>query len=356
MTDLVYLAAEDLPEDSRFFQVARDVYRDDPGWAPDSEQLIATRCAEAARGLTSLDAVVAVRGTRPVARAAAIIEPAATDPSGRPEGWVGLVECLPDSIDAGVAVLRDRCAWLQGRGLPSIAAPRTDPLYGGVVVAGFDEPQIVLTPHNPPHYPTLLSKAGFMPETRLVSYRFDRARTPSIHVPRGVGVTVRPIDAHDWPREMSRLHAFQEAVFAGRRSRVPRRPSQTTALVERLRPMIDPDLVLIAEDPAGDTVGVLVCLPDAWQRGGDHRSPTRARLLSIGVHRGWRGRGAAVAMAAELKTRLLDRGYASLEASWIQQDNTAPQRLAEAMRGARSRRVAIYRLTHPGESETSDVE
>lgn len=347
MSDLVHLSAEALADDERFGQVARDVYRDDPGWAPDSEQLVTTRCEEAARGLISIEAVVAMDGDRPVARAASIVEPAATDPSGRPEGWIGLVECLPDSIDAGVAVLRDRCAWLRSRGLPSIAAPRTDPLYGGLVVDGFDEPQVFLTPHNPPYYPTLLCEAGFTPETHLVSYRFDRAHVPTIRVPRGVGVTVRSIDLDDWDREVSRLHAFQESVFAGRRARVPRHPPQTTALVERLRPIIDPDLVLLADDPEGGTAGVLVCLPDAWQRCDGRARPTRARLLSIGVRPGWRGRGAAVAMAAELTTRLLDDGYASLEASWIQQGNITPQRLARAMRGARSRSVAIYRYRSP---------
>jgi ribosomal protein S18 acetylase RimI-like enzyme len=347
MTELVHLSADSLAGNERFLQVARDVYRDDPAWAPDSEQLITARCEQAARGLICLDAVVAVHRARPVARAAAIIEPAATDPSGQPEGWVGLAECLPDSIDAGVAVLQDRCAWLHRHGLPSIAAPRTDPLHGGLVVDGFDEPQLVLTPHNPPYYPGLLAAAGFAPETHMVSYRFDRAHAPAIRVPPGVGVAVRSVDVNDWEGDAARLHAFQESVFAGRRSRVPRRSSQTTALVERLRPMIDPELVLLAEDPGGDIAGVLVCLPDAWQRCSHHRAPTRARLLSIGVRRGWRGRGAAVAMAAELKTRLLDRGYSSLEASWIQHNNTAPQRLARAMRGTPSRRVATYRLRPP---------
>jgi hypothetical protein len=350
MTDLVHLSADALAEDERFLQVARDVYRDDQGWAPDSEQVITSRCAEAAHGLIRLDAVVAMRGARPVARAAAIVQPAATNPSGQPEGWVGLVECLPDAFDDGVAAVRDRCLRLQERGLPSIAAPRTDPLYGGIVVDGFDQPQTVLTPHNPPYYPALLSAAGFTPDTRLVSYRFDRAHAPSIHVPAGVGVTVRSIDTDDWHLEVGLLHAFQESVFAGRRSRVSRRPSQTAALVERLRPMIDPELVLIAEDPGANIVGVVVCLPDTWQRRPPGSSPTRARLLSIGVRRGWRGRGAAVTMAAELTTRLLDRGYTSLEASWIQQGNTTPQHLARAMRGRPSRRVALYRFRPPDQA------
>jgi len=343
MTHFVHLSHAALATDERFLQVARDVYQDDPGWSPASEQLIAARCEDAAEGHIFLEGTVAIAGGRPVARAAAIVEPAAKDPAGRPEGWVGLVECLPDSIDAGVGVLRDRCAWLERCGLASISAPRTDPLCGGVVIEGFGDPQVVLTPHNPPYYPAMISQAGFVPEMRMVSFRFDRAHAPTIRVPRGVGVAVRSIDADDWDREVARLHALQESVFAGRRSRVPRRAGQTMALVERLRPIIDPDLVLLAEGRAGDTVGALICLPDTWQPRPEGTAPTRARLLSIGVRRGWRGQGAAVAMAAVLQTRLLDRGYDSLEASWIQHGNSAPQRLARAMRGVPSRTTEIYR-------------
>lgn len=343
MTELVSLPAETLATDERFTQIAREVYHDDRNWSPASEQLIAARCQDAAHGHICLEAAIAVTGGRPVARAAAIIEPAAQDPAGHPEGWVGLVECLPDSIDAGVAVLRDRCAWLERRGLTSISAPRTDPLFGGVVTGGSSGPQVVLTPHNPPYYPVMLSKAGFTPDTRMVSFRFDRARAPTIRVPPGAGVAVRSIDTTDWDREVARLHALHERVFAGRPSRVPRQAPQTRALIERLRPMIDPDLVLVAANRAGDTIGMLICLPDTWQRRPAGTPPTRARLISIGILPGWRGRGAAVAMAAQLAKRLLDRNFVTLEASWIQHANTKPQRLARSMGGVPSRNITIYR-------------
>ena len=107
--------------------------------------------------------------------------------------------------------------------------------------------------------------------------------------------------------------------------------------------MIDPDLILVAEDRAGEVVGMLISLPDLWQARPAGARPTRARLLSIAVGRGWRGRGAALAMAAELASRLIDRGYQVLEGSWIRRDNVAPQRLARLVGGVPTRTIAYYR-------------
>ncbi len=334
------LAAEEVATSPEFAQVAREVYRDDPGWAPASEGVVADRARDAAAGRIALRGVVALERGRPVARAVAIVEPRAVGASGAGEGWVGLVECVPGALDAGVAVLGECAGWLREQGL-AVVAPRTDALRAGLVTSGFGEPQMVLTPYNPPWYVRLFAEAGFEPAVRMVGYRFDRARAPRIVVPAGVGVRVRPVDPGNWDGEVARFHAFQEAVFAERPARVPRQAPATALLVGGLREIVDPDLCLVAESSAGRTVGVLVCLPDVWQPRPDGVPPDRARLVSIGLRPGWRGRGAALAMGAALEERLMAKGYRSLEASWVQSGNTAPQRLAQALGAVPSRTSAI---------------
>ncbi|MEJ2579313.1 MAG: GNAT family N-acetyltransferase [Kineosporiaceae bacterium] len=336
------LDAAELASSPQFARVAREVYRDDPHWAAPSEAVIAERARDAVEGRIHLHGVVALAGDRPVARAAAIVEPAAVAPSGARQGWIGLFECREDARQAGVAVLSDRRRWLRDRGLTEISAPRSDALRGGLLTSGFDEPHVVLTPYNPAYYPEVFAAAGFVPSTRMVGYRFSRDRAPRIPVPAGLGLRVRPVDPNDWAGEVARLHAFQETVFANRAARVPRPPDGTGLLADRLRQVIDPDLCLIAEDAKGRTVGVLLCLPDVWQQRPAGASPDRARLLSIGLLPGWRGRGAALAMGAALAEQLLGKGYQSLEASWVRGDNVRPQRLARALGAVPSRGLTIY--------------
>ena len=56
---------------------------------------------------------------------------------------------------------------------------------------------------------------------------------------------------------------------------------------------------------------------------------------------GWRGRHVALAMGRVLAQRLLDRGYRTLEGSWIRHDNLPAQALAHALGARVSRRFAL---------------
>ncbi|MBN2177081.1 MAG: GNAT family N-acetyltransferase [Demequinaceae bacterium] len=327
-----------------FLAVAAAVYRDDAGWAPASEHVIAARAEDAAAGRIQMHGFVASAGGRPVARAAAIIEPDAVTTDGRPEGWIGLFECVRGEDEAGMGVLGACAQWLRERGREAISAPRVDALVSGLVTSGFDESQVVFTPYNPDYYPDIFAAAGFTTTTRMHAYRFDAATAPHIRVPPRLGAGVRGVRLDDWDGELARLHAFQEAAFGGHVARLSRGLGATDLLARRLVPVLDPDLCLIAEDRHGATVGFLLCLPDAWQSRPKGASPRRARLVSIGVAPTWRGKGAALAMGATLEKRLLDKGFESLEASWILSDNERPRTLVRALGGSATRSCAVYEL------------
>jgi ribosomal protein S18 acetylase RimI-like enzyme len=333
----------DAPSAAAFRALPWAVYADDPCWAPASESLVSERFADAAAGRIGLHAVVALVGDLPVARGAAILEPAACDDAGRPQGWIGLVECLPgaDETAAGVAVV-ERCrAWLAGQGAARVVGPRVDGLVAGLLVDGFDQPQVVLTTHNSASAPALWRAAGARTATSMLSYRFSRDRVPRFPRRTAPGVRVRAADPADLAAEVERVHAFQAEVFRGGAGHLPRSAEQTERLAQRLLPLLDPDLVLLAEDRTGEVVGVLVCLPDAWQRRSDGQAPDRARLVSIGVRDGWRRTGVALAMGAALAERLLERGYQHLEGSWVLGANRPPQLVAAALDARASRRFEL---------------
>jgi GNAT superfamily N-acetyltransferase len=327
-----------------FLALPARLYAGDPWWAPRSEEVVTQRLADAAARRIDLHAVVAVADGRPLARAAAIQEPGAVDADGRPEGWVGLFECLPDELGqaAGVAVLEHCRTWLTARGAGRVVAPRTDALLAGLLVAGFDQPQLVATAYNPPGYLDVFACAGAVETSRMLAYRFTRDRVPSFPAGIGRGIEVRGARPEHLADEVARIHAFQRAVFRPGVGHLRRDEAATGRLAERLLPLLDPDLVLFAEQRAGEVAGVLICLPDAWQPRDEGAPPDRARLVSIGVLPGWRRRGVALAMGAVLAERLLAKGYQLLEASWVLGRNRPPQLLAAALGARPSREFALY--------------
>ncbi|TVR20554.1 MAG: hypothetical protein EA387_11370 [Nitriliruptor sp.] len=334
----------DDPAFTAFRSLPALVYADDPSWAPASDALVPERFAEAAAGRLGLHAVLALWDGQPVARAAGLLEPAARDAQGRPEGWIGLFECVPGEVgeEGALAALEAVRRWLGRRGAAQIVGPRTDGLVAGLLVEGFDQPQVVFTAHNPARYRQLLLRSGATRTTELLSYRFTRDAVPTFPRLTARGVTVRGADPGRMADEITRLHAFQAEVFAAGIGHLPRGVGGTERLVARLLPLIDPELVLLAEDRHGELVGVLICLPDAWQEHPDGTRPDRARLLSIGVRAPWRRTGIALAMGQVLADRLLSGGYQTLEGSWVRRENRAPQLVAEILRARPSRRFELF--------------
>jgi ribosomal protein S18 acetylase RimI-like enzyme len=104
-------------------------------------------------------------------------------------------------------------------------------------------------------------------------------------------------------------------------------------------PLLDPDLVVIAESADGETIGVLICIPDAWQLG---QATDRARLISIGVSPGWQGRRVAMSMGAQLTKTLIAKGYETVEGSWVMRDNHRPQLLAKLLGARPGREFALF--------------
>ena len=288
-----------------FRSVAPAVYATDPVWAPESEQAIDECLARSASGEIEMLAVVAFDDGRPVTRAMGI---SATDAD---EGWVGLFECLPDGAFAGKAALECCVDWLRATGRTSVVGPRVDELRAGLLIEGFDRPHTVLTAHNPPFYLDVFRSAGFAVRSRLVSFEFTRDRVPVFRHEPPRGIEIRNPDRSELDDEIRRRSAGER-------------------LARRLLPVVDVDLVLLAEDGAGEIAGVLFCLPDVWQE----PPVDRARLVSIGVAPGWRRRSVAMALGSSLAARLLSRGYRT----WIRSENTRPQSLARAL-GATPGRV-----------------
>lgn len=330
MIELASTQGDDVVLDA-FRRMAAEVYATDPVWAPASEDVIDECLARAESGEIEIQAVVATHGDRAIARAMAITTPAAA------EGWIGLFECLVGSTDAGRAVLEHCFEWLRSTGRASVVAPRIDELRAGLLVEGFDSPQTIFTAHNPRFYVDIFLGAGFTVRSRMVGYEFHRERAPTFRRLPLEAISIRTPDPAHLVGELERIEAFQDSVFGSGPGRVRRNRMASRSLSRRLLPLLDLDLVLLAEDDAGEVVGVLICLPDHWQP----PPVDRARLVSVGVAPGWRGRRVAMEMGAELVERLLAKGYQSLEGSWIRADNTRPQVLARALGGTPGRMFAL---------------
>lgn len=322
-----------LPNHGMFGAVATAVYKDDPVWASASETGFASHWAAEHEHPTGVfRPLVALKEGRPVARAVAIAKHGATGADGRPQGYVGYFECVADHTEAGVPVLASCEKILRDVGVRSIQAPKADNQLFGCQVDGFDLPHLCLTPHNPPYYRALFESAGYIVKQHICTFRFARDAPISEfdhQLAQARGTRVRSFDPQRLDDEIAVFHQLQAQIFADRPGYVPRTLDEDRALIKRLLPVIDPDLIIIAEDPSGRAVGILVCVPDFYQALAG-QTVDRARIITIGVLPGHGRQGIATLMGERLRTNLMEsQRFVYVEASLVLAQNFAPQNLAQ---------------------------
>ena len=105
-------------------------------------------------------------------------------------------------------------AWVRERGLTTLRGPASFSVNDecGLLVDGFDTPNTLMMPHNPPYYPTLLESAGFKKAKDLLVYRGgyescyipvpERLARGTEVIRKRLGITLRPLDMKRFEAEV----------------------------------------------------------------------------------------------------------------------------------------------------------
>ena len=336
--DIIEFSPTDNVALQKFHAVPQQVYANDKLWAPQSEAAVESFFAGARK--IFMRPLFCLQGDTPVARAVAIFHHGALDEQKRAQSYVGFFECLESHHDAGQMILQHAENILREQGAVTVQAPRVDNMLMGLVVGGDALPQTVFTPHNPPYYVEILQLQGYQIRERLYTYVLDRSSV--INFPfRLPGYHTRSFDRSRLDEEVLIFHSLQKEIFKDHAGWVPRTLEEDRQMIEGFLPMLDDNLVVIAENKDHEAIGLLVCIPDVYQafRG---QTVDRARLISIGAIPSKAQKGVGVVMGLHLMRALLAKGYQTLEASWIRASNIQPQNLIKRFGGRRGREFALF--------------
>ena len=340
--DILELLPGDEANLDQFYALARQVYAHDPVWVPQSEA--AFQSLLAGPGGQFVQPLLCLLQGVPLARAAAILNPSAHSDQGQLVGYIGFFECLEAYPQAGAAVLEAAERLLRARGAAVVQAPRVDNMLMGLLVDRFDLPQTILTPHNPPYYAVILLDSGYHIRERLYTFLFDRKAVIALPLVLP-GFRTRTFNRQNLDAEVQLFHDLQQEIFIHHPGWVPRTLEEDRQMIAGFLPMLDDDLVIIAEDKKGRGVGLIVCLPDVYQAFRGH-AVDNARVISVGVIEPLVSKGLGVLMALHLGRNLVAKGYQTLEASWTRDSNLPPQNLAtRRFSGQRGREFALFEKT-----------
>lgn len=283
-------------------------------------------------------------------------------------GFFGFFECMDD---AGVAAaLLDAAAeWLRARGRDLMRGPMnfsTNDEFSspGVLVDGFDTPPTVMMSHNPRYYGGLMDAAGMAKTKDLVAYWIppripERLQNAMERLAKRAGVTIRSVRLKELKSEVAKVQEVYNAAWSQNWGFVPMTGAEFDHMAKEMRPVVDADLVLLAEKEDGEPIGFLLALPDLnrafkhlpdgrlfpfglfkllWHK----RRIDTARLLTLGLKPGYQHLGLGAAMYTRLLQIGVGKGYKGAEGSWILEDNHEMCTALEKLGADKYKRYRVY--------------
>lgn len=240
-----------------------------------------------------------------------------------------------------------------------------------LLIDGFDRSPTVIMPYNPPYYAKHIENAGFQKAKDLLAFElkphspfsqklFRRAEKSA----QNPDIKIRTVDMSKFDEELKTIldiynDAWEENWGFERIS-----AEEVTLFANEMKPIIDPDLVLIAE-VKGKPAGFTLALPDfnpaikklkngkltpiniaklLWNMKGPGRKDTikGVRIVTLGVTQEFRKLPIAAPMYLHILKHGVAKGYTYGEASWILEDNGPMIAGLRLMGAEQTKRYRLY--------------
>jgi len=233
----------------------------------------------------------------------------------------------------------------------------------GLLVEGFDSIPYMMMPYNPPYYAELLEGRGYGKAKDLFAFiapvndawiaRLERISREAYA--KG-NITVRPVNLKHLADELKIVSSIYNSAWEKNWGFVPMTDPEMEFMAKRLKPVIIPDLLLIAFVD-GNPAAFIMNLPNVNQvlkhiKG--HLNPwalakvlyhsrkvDMLRLLTMGVKAEYRKMGLDACLYYEGAKAGLRRKFKEVEFSWILEDNLIMQKAVRVMGG---RKYKTYRV------------
>ncbi|MGE5838710.1 MAG: N-acetyltransferase, partial [Deltaproteobacteria bacterium] len=223
-----------------------------------------------------------------VGRIAAIIDFNYIEFQKERTGFFGFFECLPE-FEAAAGLLNAASEWLQGRNISVMRGPMNPSTNDecGFLLEGFDSSPMIMMPYTPPYYLDYMEKTGLVKAKDLYAFILtvrdvasgDRLERVAAAVKSRIpGLVVRPANLKQFRRELEIVKDIYNSAWSRNWGFVPMTEEEIDSMAERLKPLIVPDLLLIAEVD-GKPAGFMVVLPDYNQV----LKRLNGRLLPLGI-------------------------------------------------------------------------
>lgn len=254
-----------------FVDFAWDVYKKDPAWVPplkDEVMGLITPGKNPWFEHAKAQLWVAERGGKIVGRISAQVDELVQQHMGQGTGQWGMFEVLDG--DAAAALIATAEEWLRAQGMKTSLGPISLSIWDepGLEIEGFAEPPTAMMGHHRPEYEAWVEGAGYAKAKDLLTYELDITdwNDPLINRLIAMGernpkIRIREVDKSRFDEEARVILNLLNDAWSSNWGYVPLTAAEIAYAGKKLKPIIFPELVRIAEVD-GEPVAFMLTIPD----------------------------------------------------------------------------------------------
>ena len=339
----------------RFLDVPYNLYRGQSAWAPPlrierAEQLDPRKNPAAAHLDRQL--FLAVRDGQDIGRIAAFTNPDHDSLHDKETAFFGYFDAIDDS-DVLATLLNAAQNWAREKGRTRMVGPSQWSVNEeiGLLIDGFEDPNVILMPYGRPYYAPAVEAAGFTKAVDLLAFQADlnagyprpkMTQMMADYAKRSDAISWRILDAKDFKGDITRaMHIFNDA-WSDNWGFLPFPDEAIMHLAKEMKPLIAPERFLLGSID-GELVAFLCLLPDLNElaRGFDGKllpfnwaklvyrlkaqKAKQARIPLMGLRKKYHNTRKGLALIAALCEESFEAarqaGFTHCELSWILADN-----------------------------------
>jgi len=360
----------------RFIEFPYQLYRSDAHWIAPlrmAQKDILNTKRHPFYKTSDVEMFLARRDGRVVGRIIALLNRAHHDFHNERAGFFGFFEVENDEQAAG-ALLGAARDWVLGRGAAVIRGP-VNPSTNyecALLVEGFDLDPMVMMTYNPPYYAALLEGYGMKKAMDLYAYDIaadyfnhsNKLQRVAERLRKKSNIRVRTVNMKDFKNEVEIIRQVYNDAWSRNWGFVPMSEEEFDHLAKDLKQIVDPRVVLIAEQAVGGTtpraVGFLLAVSDLnralkkisgrllplgllkllWHS----RKISSIRVITMGGILEFQNLGLGSIFLDEIYRRGPAAGFPTGEMSWVLENNVMMNRAAELIGGRRTKTYRIYEM------------
>lgn len=358
---------KDRSELKEFIKLPWKIYEGNPYWVPplikEQEKILTPVNPFFKHAEVAL--FMAKDNSLPIGRIAAVVDYNYQDYHKEKIGAFGFFESI-DNYEVAKRLFNCVVEWLKTKKVEVIMGPLNPSTNEecGLLVEGFKKAPFIMMPYNHSYYPQFIEKYGFKKERDLLAYEVILNEDSGYEwfslskIVKKEGIKIRSINLKNLKREIEVIQDIYNSAWSKNWGFVPMTNEEMLWMGERLKPIADPALILIAEIE-GVPVGFVMALPNynqtlkrlngtigpigAMKLLWSSRKIKEVRLIALGIKEGYRINRYLSLLFTEIIKNSRAKGYQRAEISWILEDNLNPQNaIINHLSGKISKRYRIY--------------